>query len=91
MDPESFEQYELLADMVGEMADFMRDGDEMEIPIWNYVTLAECKPIILNWKNWSLFFEDTFIRPEDIKLAGGKDRKTDWILRLCTIMNKLLK
>ncbi len=67
------------------------DGDEMDIPIWNYVTLAECKPIILNGKNWSLFFEDTFIRPEEINLAGGKDRKTDWILRLCTIMNKLLK
>ena len=63
----------------------------MEIPIWNYVTLAECKPIILNGKNWSLFFEDTFIRPEEVNLAGGKDRKTDWILRLCTIMNKLLK
>ena len=67
------------------------DGDETEIPIWNYVTLFDCKPIILNGKNWSLFFEDTFIRPEEISLAGGKDRKTDWILRLCTIMNKLLK
>lgn len=67
------------------------DGEEVDIPIWNYITLSDCKPIILNGKNWSLFFEDTFIRPEDIKLAGGKDRKTDWILKLCTIMNKLLK
>ena len=67
------------------------DGDEIEIPIWNYITLSDCKPIILNGKNWSLFFEGTFIRPEETKLAGGKDRKTDWILRLCTIMNKLLK
>lgn len=66
-------------------------GEEVDIPIWNYITLADCKPIVLNGKNWSMFFEDTFIRPEDIKLAGGKDRKTDWILRLCTIMNKLLK
>lgn len=67
------------------------DGEEVDIPIWNYITLADCKPIVLNGKNWSMFFEDTFIRPEDIKLSGGKDRKTDWILRLCTIMNKLLK
>ena len=66
-------------------------GEEVDIPIWNYITLADCKPIVLNGKNWSMFFEDTFIRPEDIKLAGGKDRKTDWILKLCTIMNKLLK
>ncbi len=35
MDPESFEQYELGADMVGDMKDFMRDGDEMEIQFYN--------------------------------------------------------
>ena len=68
-----------------------KDGEEIEIPIWNYITLSDCKQIILNGKNWSLFFEDVFIRPEEVKLAGGKDRKTDWILRLSTIMNKLLK
>ncbi len=67
------------------------DGDELDIPIWNYITLSDCKPILLNGKNWSMFFEDTLIRPEEISLAGGKDRKTDWILRLCVIMNKLLK
>ena len=35
MDPESFEQYELSADMVGDSKDFMRDGDEMEIQFYN--------------------------------------------------------
>jgi len=35
MDPESFEQYELPADMVGDMKDFMKDGDEMEIQFYN--------------------------------------------------------
>ena len=35
MDPESFEQYELMKDMVGDMQDFMRDGDEMEIQFYN--------------------------------------------------------
>ena len=35
MDPETFEQSELLADMVGESKDFMRDGDEMEIQFYN--------------------------------------------------------
>ena len=35
MDPESFEQYELAADMVGESKDFMKDGDEMEIQFYN--------------------------------------------------------
>jgi len=35
MDPASFEQYELSSDMVGESADFMKDGDEMEIQFYN--------------------------------------------------------
>ncbi len=35
MDPETFEQYELLGDMVGDSKDFMKDGDEMEIQIYN--------------------------------------------------------
>ena len=35
MDPGSFEQYELSADMVGDMKDFMKDGDEMEIQFYN--------------------------------------------------------
>jgi DNA sulfur modification protein DndB len=67
------------------------DGDRIEIPIWNYVTLAECKLIVLNGKNWSLFFEDTLVRPEEANLAGGREPKTDWIIRLNTIVNKLAK
>ncbi|MDO4508259.1 MAG: elongation factor P [Candidatus Saccharibacteria bacterium] len=35
MDPETFEQYELGNDMVGDMKDFMKDGDEMEIQFYN--------------------------------------------------------
>lgn len=35
MDPESFEQYELASDMVGDSADFMKEGNEMEIQFYN--------------------------------------------------------
>lgn len=35
MDPQTFEQYELMADMVADSADFMKDGDEMEIQFYN--------------------------------------------------------
>ena len=35
MDPETFEQYELSADMVGDAQDFMKDGDEMDIQFYN--------------------------------------------------------
>ena len=67
------------------------DGEETEIPIWDYVTLAECKTIVLNGKNWSMFFEDSFVRPEETGLSGGKEVKTDWILKLNAINNKLQK
>lgn len=67
------------------------DADDADTPIWDYVTLAECKPIILNGKNWSMLFEDTFVRPEEAGMSGGKDPKTDWILRVNTIINKVSK
>ncbi|MDO4611886.1 MAG: elongation factor P [Candidatus Saccharibacteria bacterium] len=35
MDPETFEQYELGNDLVGDSKDFMKDGDEMEIQFYN--------------------------------------------------------
>ena len=35
LDPESFEQYELPADMVGDAKDFMKEGNEMEIQFYN--------------------------------------------------------
>ena len=66
-------------------------SEEIDIPIWNYVTLPECKQIILNGKNWSLFFEDTFVRPEETNIIGGKDAKTDWLLKINSISNKLAR
>ena len=66
-------------------------GKEIELSLWDYVTLPECKQIVLNGKNWSLFFEDTFVRPEEEKLVGGKDPKTDWMLKINSIFNKLTK
>ena len=35
MNPSTFEQYELAADMVGDSAAYMKDGDEMEIQFYN--------------------------------------------------------
>lgn len=35
MDPASFEQYELNADMVSDAEDFMKEGDEVEIQFYN--------------------------------------------------------
>ena len=35
MDPESFEQFELAKDLVGDAKDYMKDGDEMDIQFYN--------------------------------------------------------
>ena len=36
-------------------------------------------------------FQNKFVRPEEANLVGGKDPKTDWILRVNSISNKLSK
>jgi len=67
------------------------DGEELDNSIWDFVNLGDCKSIILHGRNWSLFFEGLLVRPEEENLSGGKDPKTDWILRLNTILNKLAR
>ena len=36
-----------------------------------------------------MFFEDTLVRPEEASLPGGKEAKTEWILKVNSIRNKL--
>ena len=36
-----------------------------------------------------MLFEDIFVRPEEEKNSGGKEAKTEWVIRLNTITNKL--
>lgn len=67
------------------------DDDAEEVDIWDFVSLADCVSIVTNGKNWSSFFEEMLVRPEETKIAGGKEAKTQWILRLSAIKNKLSK
>ena len=67
------------------------NDEDIDIPAYSFVNLADCKQIVLNGKNWSLFFEETFVRPEEKKISGGKDAKTDWLIKINTIQNKLQK
>lgn len=61
------------------------------VDIWDCVTLAECKDILLHGKNWSEIFDPIFVRPEDEKIIGGRIAKTEWLIKLNNILNKLLK
>ena len=62
-----------------------------DVEVWDFVRLSDYQAIVLNGKNWSTLFEDILVRPEDEKIAGGKEAKTQWILRLSAIKNKLAK
>ena len=64
----------------------LNSGDDAEdVNVWDYVS------IVTNGKNWSSFFEEMLVRPEETRIAGGKEAKIQWILRLSAIKNKLSK
>ena len=62
--------------------------DEVSEP-WDYVTLADCREIVLYGKNWSSIFENVLVRDVEKNLPGDKNIKTDWIARINKIKNKL--
>ncbi len=66
-------------------------GVGSSVSIWDCVTLADCQKIIVHGKNWSELFCRIFTRPQEIKIVGGKVKKTEWIIRLNIIINKLTK
>ena len=61
------------------------------VSIWDCVTLADCKTIATVGTHWTELFESKLTRPEEIGIAGGKATKTEWLVRMTTIMNKLMK
>ena len=70
----------------------LNSGDDAEdVNVWDFVSLADYVSIVTNGKNWSSFFEEMLIRPEETRIAGGKEAKIQWILRLSAIKNKLSK
>lgn len=63
--------------------------DDVEISPWDFVTLPDCKEIAISGKNWSSAFSELLVMPQEKALAGGKESKTDWIIRLNAIKKKL--
>lgn len=62
-------------------------GINKSVSIWDCVTLANCKDIATFGSNWTEIFENSYTRPEEIKLSGGKMAKTEWISKLASIAN----
>ena len=62
-----------------------------DVTIWDCVTLAECKTIVISGSHWTEIFESVLTIPSQAKISGGKAAKTEWLARLTAISNKLMK
>ena len=63
------------------------NGLNRKVTIWDCVTIANCRDIAIFGPNWTELFEDSYTRPTESKLSGGKNAKTEWLLTLSKIAN----
>lgn len=49
------------------------------------------KLIATSGSHWTDIFEKKLTRPEEEKIMGGKEAKTEWLVKIETIANKLQK
>lgn len=61
------------------------NGINKVVDIWDCVTIANCKDIAVFSSNWTELFEDSYTRPEEVSISGGKNAKTAWITKFATI------
>ncbi|MFK5890276.1 MAG: DGQHR domain-containing protein [Flavobacteriaceae bacterium] len=62
------------------------ENEEDEISEWNCLTIIAYRQIAL--KNWRDTFEKHYTRPKEIKISGGKDAKTEWMVKLEKLRNE---
>lgn len=63
------------------------NGINKVVDIWDCVTIANCRDIAIFSSNWTELFENSYTRPEEISIRGGKTEKTAWIAKFATIAN----
>ena len=63
------------------------NGINKVVDIWDCVTIANCRDIAIFSSNWTELFENSYTRPEEISIRGGKTAKTAWIAKFATIAN----
>lgn len=65
-----------------------QNGLNKEVSLWECVTIKNCRDIAIFGSNWSELFETIYTRPEDTKILGGKQTKTNWMVKLSDIAEK---
>lgn len=67
--------------------DNSNSGINKVVDMWDCVTVGNCKDIAVFSSNWTDLFEESYTRPEDVSMSGGKAAKTAWITKFATIAN----
>ena len=62
------------------------EDEKDEYTEWDCINIIAYREIAL--KNWKDIFEAFYTRPHEKKLAGGKDAKTSWMVRLERLRNQ---
>lgn len=69
----------------------LQNDEDIEVDVWDYVSLEDCRSIVLYTHNWSEIFESKITLPDEKKLPGGKEAKSEWLVKISKEKNKLLK
>jgi DNA sulfur modification protein DndB len=59
---------------------------QKDVDSWECLHMIDYRDIAL--KNWRDTFENSYTRPEELKINGGKDSKTNWMVKLNDLRNK---
>lgn len=62
------------------------EDENDECTEWDCINIIAYREIAL--KNWQNIFEPYYTRPHEKKMAGGKDAKTSWMVRLEKLRNQ---
>lgn len=62
------------------------ENEEDEVKPWDCMTIIAYRAIAL--KSWRDVFESHYTRPNEAKINGGKDAKTEWMVKLEKLRNE---
>lgn len=61
------------------------ENENEEVTEWDCINIIAYREIAL--KNWKIF-EEAYTRPNEKKISGGKDAKTEWMVKIERLRNK---
>lgn len=70
--------------------ELLSNDEDAEIDVWDCISLADCREIVMYSHNWSEIFESIITRPEDSNLSN-KEQKTEWMATMNKEINKISK